>query len=110
MNDRQAGGRRPGQRAHSAPRIPGKIAWAAALTAAAALAAALAVVPGASAAAPRQTGAAGSAVPVLAWKPCDNGFQCATAHVPLNYNDPRGAQISIAPISHLATGPGPSLG
>jgi pimeloyl-ACP methyl ester carboxylesterase len=47
---------------------------------------------------------------VLAWKPCDDGFQCATARVPLNYRDPSGAQIGIAVISHQATGPGPSLG
>ncbi len=50
------------------------------------------------------------AVPVLSWKPCDGGFQCATAHVPLNYRDPRGAQISIAVISHRATSPGRNLG
>ena len=49
-------------------------------------------------------------VPVLAWKPCDGMFRCATARVPLNYRDPRGATISIAVISHLATGPGRSLG
>jgi pimeloyl-ACP methyl ester carboxylesterase len=47
---------------------------------------------------------------VLAWKACDDGFQCATARVPLNYSDPHGTQISIAVISHRATGPGPSLG
>jgi hypothetical protein len=51
--------------------------------------------------------AAAPTVPVLAWKPCDDGFQCATARVPLNYRHPRGAQISIAVISHEATGPGP---
>jgi len=90
------------------PKIRVMISWAAALTVTAGLAAAVGVLPGAaSAAAPRP---AAPTVPVLAWKPCDKGFQCASAHVPLNYNDPHGAQISIAVISHLATGPGPSLG
>ncbi len=90
------------------PKIRVKISWAAALTATAGLAAAVGVLPGAaSAAAPRP---AAPAVPVLAWKPCDHGFQCATARVPLNYRDPRGAQITIAVISHRATGPGRSLG
>lgn len=53
---------------------------------------------------------AGPTVPALAWPPCDGGFQCATAKVPLNCADPHGTQISIAVIAHLATGPGPSLG
>jgi pimeloyl-ACP methyl ester carboxylesterase len=90
------------------PKIRGRISWAATLIATAGLAATVAVLPGtAQAAAPRP---AGPAAPALAWKPCDHGFQCATAHLPLNYRDPRGAQISIAVISHRATGPGPSLG
>jgi pimeloyl-ACP methyl ester carboxylesterase len=85
-----------------------KISWAAALTAAVGLAATVYIVPGAaSAAAPQPTR---PAAPTLAWKPCDGGYQCATAGVPLDYSDPRGAQISIAVISHLATGPGPTLG
>jgi len=95
------------------PKIRGRIAWAAALTATAGLAATIYVQPGvAAAAAPQPAGlqSAGPAVPVLAWKPCDNGFQCASARVPLNYSAPRGAQIGIAAISHLATGPGSNLG
>jgi hypothetical protein len=76
---------------------------AAAVAAAAGLAVAGCGVPAASAAA--RTEAAGPAVPVLAWKPCDGKFRCATARVPLNYRDPRGATIGIAVISHLATGP-----
>ena len=47
---------------------------------------------------------------MLAWKPCDGAFRCATARVPLNYRDPRGATIGIAVISHLATGPGSGPG
>src|SRR5512146_3137190 len=42
-------------------------------------------------------------VPVLHWRSCDSGFQCATARVPLDYRHPGGATISIAVIEHLAT-------
>jgi pimeloyl-ACP methyl ester carboxylesterase len=95
------------------PKIRGRIARAVALTAAAVLSAAVYALPGAASAAGPASPArapAGPAVPVLAWKPCDDGFQCASARVPLNYRDPRGAQISVAVISHRATGPGPGLG
>src|ERR1700733_5012119 len=44
-------------------------------------------------------------VPVLHWRSCYGGFQCATARVPLSYRDPRGAAISIAVVKHLATDP-----
>ncbi len=36
-----------------------------------------------------------AAVPVLHWRSCDGGFQCATARVPLDYAEPRGATISL---------------
>jgi pimeloyl-ACP methyl ester carboxylesterase len=88
-------------------KICGRLSWAAVLTAAAGLAVTVGVPLGGAAAAPRP---AGAPVPVLAWKPCDNGFSCATARVPLNYRDPHGATIKIAVISHRATGPGRSLG
>ncbi len=85
-----------------------RISWAAALAAAVGLAAAASILSGASStAAPRP---AGSTVPVLAWKPCQHGFYCATAHVPLNYRDPRGPRIHLAVISSRATRPGSSLG
>lgn len=42
-------------------------------------------------------------VPTLHWRACDHGFQCATAQVPLNYQQPDGATISIAVMRHLAT-------
>jgi pimeloyl-ACP methyl ester carboxylesterase len=93
--------------------------WVVALTATAGLAVTVGVLPGAAAAARKPTSAAQTpaaskptepAVPVLNWKPCDDGFYCATARVPLNYSHPRSAQISIAVISSRATGPGPSLG
>jgi pimeloyl-ACP methyl ester carboxylesterase len=94
-------------------KIRARISWAAALIAAAGMAVSVGVLPGAASAALQPAAAskpAGPAVPVLDWKPCDHGFYCATARVPLNYNDPRGAQLSVAVISSRATGPGPSLG
>jgi pimeloyl-ACP methyl ester carboxylesterase len=54
--------------------------------------------------------AAGAAVPVLDWQPCDDGFQCATAQVPLDYHQPRGQMIDIAVIRHLATDPAQRIG
>jgi pimeloyl-ACP methyl ester carboxylesterase len=100
-------------------KIRGRRLWAAALTATAGLVVSVGVLPGAAAAARGPASAAQltatsmvaePAVPVLGWKPCDDGFYCATARVPLNYGHPRGARISIAVISSRATGPGPSLG
>jgi pimeloyl-ACP methyl ester carboxylesterase len=92
-----------------------KISWAAALTATAGLTAIVGVLPGAASAAPRPASAsdprsAAPAVPALDWKPCDHGFYCADVRVPLNYQDPGGAKISIAVISSRATGPGRKLG
>jgi pimeloyl-ACP methyl ester carboxylesterase len=74
----------------------------AALSAAAVLLAAVLAPAAASATAPTP---ATPAVPVLRWRSCDGGFQCATARVPLSYRDPRGATISIAVVRHLATDP-----
>src|SRR5580658_5788065 len=79
---------------------------AAQLAAAALLAAVL--VPAATEAA--ASGSATPPVPVLHWRSCDGGFQCATARVPLSYRDPRGATISIAVLRHLATDPARRIG
>src|SRR5215469_2454107 len=49
-------------------------------------------------------------VPVLHWRACHGGFQCATARVPLDYHHPCGAKISIAVVRHLATDPARRLG
>jgi pimeloyl-ACP methyl ester carboxylesterase len=63
-----------------------------------------ATVPAGAAAAISRQGMAGAPpVPVLNWRSCDDGFQCATARVPLDYRHPHGAMISIAVIRHLAT-------
>lgn len=80
---------------------------------AAAVAVATMAVPAAvSAANSRAAGtqAAGPPVPVLHWRSCASGFQCATARVPLNYQHPLGQTISIAMMRHLAAGPGRRLG
>jgi pimeloyl-ACP methyl ester carboxylesterase len=54
--------------------------------------------------------ATGPVVPVLNWQPCDAGFECATAQVPLDYHQPRGRMIDIAVIRHLATDPAHRIG
>jgi pimeloyl-ACP methyl ester carboxylesterase len=73
---------------------------------AAALATVAAVMPvAASAAAPGHRSATAPKVPVLHWRSCDHGFQCATARVPLDYAHPDGATISIAMLRHLAGDP-----
>ena len=54
--------------------------------------------------------AAAPRVPALRWASCDNGFQCATARVPLDYRRPDGATISIAVVRHVATDPARRIG
>jgi pimeloyl-ACP methyl ester carboxylesterase len=49
-------------------------------------------------------------VPELRWTDCGDGFQCATARVPLDYDKPRGARISLALIRLPATDPARKLG
>ncbi|TCO52972.1 alpha/beta hydrolase [Actinocrispum wychmicini] len=54
--------------------------------------------------------AAAPAVPVLDWQPCDSGFFCATATVPLDQAHPAGATIRLAVIKHPATDPAHRIG
>ena len=42
-------------------------------------------------------------MPKIAWTPCDDGFECAQVPVPLDYDAPRGATISLALIRLPAT-------
>ena len=49
------------------------------------------------------TTAAAEAVPKLTWKPCDGGFECATAKVPLDHRKPGGQKIELAMIRKPAT-------
>lgn len=48
--------------------------------------------------------------PVLAWADCADGFLCATARVPLDYNRPRGEQIDLALIKLPAADPARRIG
>jgi pimeloyl-ACP methyl ester carboxylesterase len=73
-----------------------------ALTAAAAL-----VVSGTSSAVAARTAVP---VPVLHWHACNGTFQCATAQVPLDYQQPNSPTISIAAIRRPATDPAHRLG
>jgi len=42
-------------------------------------------------------------VPVLRWSGCGGGFECATARVPLDYDNPAGPRISLSLIKLPAT-------
>ena len=58
-------------------------------------------------------GAPGAAAAGLNWKPCafaDAGSQCATAHVPRDYDHPNGDKLSIDVAKSPATGPGKKIG
>ncbi|MEV0251254.1 alpha/beta hydrolase [Nocardia sp. NPDC050712] len=48
--------------------------------------------------------------PVLAWSECQDGFECASARVPLDYNQPNGEQIDLAVLKLAATDPAQRLG
>ncbi len=67
------------------------------------LAACAAIAPAAHAA-PSPT------VPQLKWADCDDGLQCATASVPLDYSRPNKGSYQVALIKKPATGPGQRLG
>ncbi|MFF0391863.1 alpha/beta hydrolase [Kitasatospora sp. NPDC004615] len=78
----------------------GRVAWR--LGAGAAVAALL------GATAPAEAVAA--TVPRLAWAACAEGFECATARVPVDYRDPRGAGLDLAVIRHPAGDPAHRIG
>ena len=48
--------------------------------------------------------------PTLGWVDCNDGFLCATAEVPLDYNRPRDEQIELAVIKLPATDPHNRIG
>jgi pimeloyl-ACP methyl ester carboxylesterase len=54
--------------------------------------------------------ASASIVPKLDWTDCDDGFQCATARVPLDYNRPHGKKIELALIRKPASDPAHRIG
>jgi pimeloyl-ACP methyl ester carboxylesterase len=47
---------------------------------------------------------------LLQWEPCDGGFECATADVPLDYDDPTGPTIEVAVLRAAATDPDARIG
>jgi len=61
-------------------------------------------------AAPAPLGVNGAAVPRLQWSGCARSFQCATATVPLDYNQPRGATIRLSVIKLPAADPAHRIG
>jgi pimeloyl-ACP methyl ester carboxylesterase len=75
-----------------------------------ALAATLLATPMATAAPSAAPAAAAAAVPALDWADCGDGFQCATARVPLDYDRPRGTKISLALIRLPAGDPARRIG
>jgi pimeloyl-ACP methyl ester carboxylesterase len=82
----------------------------------AALAATLFTVPSAGASSkPSDSGTGSAAVPRLAWGSCGEEpelqpFQCATAVVPLDYDKPRGRQITLALARLPASDPSRRIG
>jgi pimeloyl-ACP methyl ester carboxylesterase len=54
--------------------------------------------------------AAAPPIPELHWSDCGEGFQCATARVPLDYDHPRGPTISLALSRLPASDPGRKIG
>jgi len=75
-----------------------------------ATAAGLLAAPTATAAPTAAAAAAAAAVPSLDWADCGDGFQCATARVPLDSGHPRGAKISLALIRLPAGDPARKIG
>src|SRR3979411_502750 len=65
------------------------------------------VVPVSAAAAPTDPA---PPVPALSWADCAQGFQCATAQVPLDYSKRTGATISLALIRLPAGDPAHRIG
>jgi pimeloyl-ACP methyl ester carboxylesterase len=61
-------------------------------------------------AAPDPLGVNGAIAPRLQWRPCDGSFQCATATVPLDYNQPHGAMITLSVIRLPAADPAHRIG
>lgn len=79
-----------------------------------ALATVASVIPTAAAAPPKAPAQldskVDSKVEPVAWTPCDDGFDCAQYAVPLDYDRPRGRQISLALVKLPATDPARRVG
>src|SRR5215213_11324992 len=68
------------------------------------------LAPSASAAPSSSAAETAVAAPSVPWRPCRDGFECATVPVPLDYDDPLGAQIAIAVIRLPAGDPAQRIG
>lgn len=60
--------------------------------------------------APAASSHGGVPVPQLNWTDCGDGFECATAKVPLDYDRPRGRTTELALIRKPATDPSTRIG
>ncbi|MGH3671774.1 MAG: alpha/beta hydrolase [Pseudonocardiaceae bacterium] len=60
--------------------------------------------------APEPLGVNGAMPPRLRWRACGGSFQCSTARVPLDYNQPQGATIALAVIRLPASDPARRIG
>ncbi len=72
------------------------------------------LIPFAAAQTSRTTTQIAPPVPTLDWQPCQDpdqqGFQCATAQVPLDYQHPQAKTIPLAVIKHSAASPNRRIG
>ena len=59
-------------------------------------------ISAAPAGAAERTTPEGAPIPELRWHACDDGFECASATVPRDYNRPHGATVRLAVIRHRA--------
>src|SRR5262245_33152410 len=73
------------------------------------IAAAMLVAAGAGAAGTQEPGAA-AAAPGITWSNCGARLECVRVQVPLDWDRPNGAKISLAVIRHLASRPGQRIG
>ncbi|MEU4424717.1 alpha/beta hydrolase, partial [Actinoplanes sp. NPDC024001] len=81
------------------------------ITAAAVLTVSLAGIPAQAAGPPAEAQRVDRVpTPVLRWQPCEERFECATAPLPLDYDDPDGAQVEVALLRHRATDPARRIG
>jgi pimeloyl-ACP methyl ester carboxylesterase len=60
--------------------------------------------------APAALAAEEAQTPVLSWQDCQDGFQCSTAKVPLDHDQPYGSKIDLSLIRLPATDPAKRIG
>lgn len=89
-----------------------RMSAALALVSVEALVSATLVAPSPAAARTPEPAPAGASAPAstIAWTPCDPGFDCAQVQVPLDYDHPRGARISLALVRLPASDPAHRIG